>query len=812
MDERLLSEVLTRLDADQTVDSGTALWVLAACEDRLGEVLGGAALEPPAVDAAADAEPVGAYLAEITVEGFRGIGERRKIPLQPGPGLTLVVGRNGSGKSSVAEAVEVVLTGTNQRWAGKSKAWAEAWRNLHRPDSARLQVALVEEGQPGPTLLTRAWPPGAAFADAATTVRRAGRDDEPFAVLGWESDLVRYRPILSYNELGRMLDGKPSELYDALASILGMEDVRAAGERLRQARLASEQLSKDVLKGVRGVLEAAARIDDPRADAIRSALQGKPPAWDLDAVEAQLVEDDAEVTSDVARLRGLATLQAPRPDAAEAAATRLEAAVAEAARVEGTDAGRAGRLADLLVRALACVEHDGEQMCPVCGGNRLDAAWLAGAQDEVARLRAEAQAATAAAKELAEALAGARRLVVPVPDVVVVAHHAGIDAEALEAAWAAWAEAPDDPAALVVHLRSRPGDVAALAEDVREAARRALEARQEAWRPVAAQVARFVGEARDARVADARAKRLKVAEDWMKRCSQSIEEDRFAPIRDRTKALWDALRLDSAVSFDGMTLVGGAVQRSVTLDVSVDEAGASALGVMSQGELHALALSIFLPRATLDESPFRFVLIDDPVQAMDPARVDGLARVLEDVARTRQVVVFTHDARLPEAVRRLGIDARTLVVTRRPESFVEVTPELDPVQRYVEDARAVASTNELPREVAAVIVPTLCRSAVEAACVEAVRRRRLKRGEPHDEVEALVERTRTTNDLAALALHDDRERGKDVLPKLDQWGKRFADAYRACKEGAHVGGSSVEDLKALVRDAGDLAARIQALP
>jgi DNA repair exonuclease SbcCD ATPase subunit len=37
------------------------------------------------------------------------------------------------------------------------------------------------------------------------------------------------------------------------------------------------------------------------------------------------------------------------------------------------------------------------------------------------------------------------------------------------------------------------------------------------------------------------------------------------------------------------------------------------------------------------------VVIDDPVQSLDPARVDGLARALEETARTCQVIVFTHD-------------------------------------------------------------------------------------------------------------------------------------------------------------------------
>jgi len=40
------------------------------------------------------------WLRGITVRGFRGIGPAVTLPLEPGPGLTLVVGRNGSGKSS----------------------------------------------------------------------------------------------------------------------------------------------------------------------------------------------------------------------------------------------------------------------------------------------------------------------------------------------------------------------------------------------------------------------------------------------------------------------------------------------------------------------------------------------------------------------------------------------------------------------------------------------------------------------------------------------------------------------------------------
>jgi predicted ATPase len=73
------------------------------------------------------------------------------------------------------------------------------------------------------------------------------------------------------------------------------------------------------------------------------------------------------------------------------------------------------------------------------------------------------------------------------------------------------------------------------------------------------------------------------------------------------------------------------------------------------------------------ESTFRFIVIDDPVQAMDPVKVEGLARVLGNVAKDRQVVVLTHDDRLPQAVRRLDMEATIIELVRREQSvFVKV--------------------------------------------------------------------------------------------------------------------------------------------
>ena len=165
---------------------------------------------------------------------------------------------------------------------------------------------------------------------------------------------------------------------------------------------------------------------------------------------------------------------------------------------------------------------------------------------------------------------------------------------------------------------------------------------------------------------------LKAAEDWLRGVATRIHNERFEPIEDRVKRIWELLRAKSHVELEKVAFQGKSTARRVSLDVSIDGKKGSALSVMSQGELHSLALSLFLPRATLEYSPFRFLLIDDPVQSMDAARVEGLARVLELVAKKRQVVIFTHDDRLREAIERLKIPVDVREVLRHDGSVVEV--------------------------------------------------------------------------------------------------------------------------------------------
>src|SRR5215210_4445734 len=132
--------------------------VLAACEgpESLDKVLGGervAKRKRPTRQAKDTTEPLGAYLRSISVEGFRGVGPAKTLELTPGPGLTLVIGRNGSGKSSFAEALEILLTNENRRWETRSAVWGTGWRNLHHPSPTEISADVAVEGERGATTI-----------------------------------------------------------------------------------------------------------------------------------------------------------------------------------------------------------------------------------------------------------------------------------------------------------------------------------------------------------------------------------------------------------------------------------------------------------------------------------------------------------------------------------------------------------------------------------------------------------------------------------------------------------------------------------
>jgi hypothetical protein len=765
--------------------------VLAAfeSEDTLAAALAGT-WSPTWTDTTAEKRdlPPEMFLRRITVRGFRGIGPETVLELAPGPGLTVVSGRNGSGKSSFAEAAELVLTGENRRWSGKEHnkpLWREGWRNLGTGGEVAISAELVIAGDERPTTVRMAWPDGRELDKPEWTVQRLGAPRDTVDDALWPREFELYRPFLSYDELGAVFTARPSELHDQLHRLLGLGALDEARERLRTTRLEHEGRAKALKSSTQDVLALLAGVDDPRARRAETLLGMPKP--DLDEVAVLALHDDD--TAETTRHRALLRLTVPRAIEVNTAAERVRAALDHQADVNGRaiEAAAADTIGSLLDQALSLHAEHGDRPCPVCEEGTLDTAWRDRARrrlDETRGLAKEVRAAREAVESAVHALTG---LVVAVPS-ELRDHEGDAGVDGVITIWQEWAAlrtSSDRAAASAVAVHAR---LSAALTDVHDTARKALTQLDEVWRPVANRLLTWHEQAENVQREKPRLAEVRKAETWLKSATDAIRDDRMAPIADQAQRIWQQMRQHSDVQLEKVRLAGGAVMRRVTLAVTVGEHATSAYGVMSQGELHALGLSLFLPRATMPASPFRFIVVDDPVQAMDPGKVSGLAEVLAAAARTRQVVVFSHDDRFADAVRRLPVPPTLWEVRRGPGSTVEVVGGSDPVDRYLDDAHALARTDEMPSDLRAELVVNCCRGALEAAAHRKVRAVRLGHGVTHADVEEALTRARTTHAKLTLAVFDDPDRASDLLTRLNRdAGGWAADVVQTCKAGAHIG-------------------------
>ncbi|MFD5748199.1 AAA family ATPase [Streptomyces sp. NPDC127033] len=753
------------------------------------------------------------YLRSVTAAGWRGIGPAATLPLDPGPGLTLVVGRNGSGKSSFAEAAEMALTGDNFRWQGRTQVWKKGWRNLHEHSSPEVAVELGFDAggdghdAEGPVTVRRVWH-GEGLEESRTVVEQAGKTtgEDLHDVLDAEQ-LSLYRPFLPYAQLGAVINGPLTTLHDEISRILGLEllsDIDGAA-RARARTLADVETNAKALTAT--VIRELSAVDDPRAAGAVAALSSRKP--DLDLVRALLKGHSAADETILSRLRRLAALEPPdRPTIAKAA-VRLRSAAATADDVRHGSAEDARQLIELLDAALEHHRrHPDRADCPACGSTGLlDRAWAERTRAQVERLQEEAAEADAARRELGLAVREMHDLMQQPPGRLQA------DEPSLAGLWRdlVACRAVREPRELADRAEHAATVLADACLQVRDASARHVAAQDGRWQPAAARLSAWLTQKEAAQAAKPVAQQVKSVRAWLRTLTDEMRDARFKPFADQSGQIWRLLCERSSVSLGAIGLTGVGPQRQVSLPVSVDDADAPAFGVMSQGELHSLALSLFVPRATHEDSPFGFLVIDDPVQSMDPEKVDGLAKVLDLYAQHRQVVVFTHDTRLTEAIGRLGLRATVKSVSRQTDSVVEVVPVGDPVSQALDEARAVALDPHLPPEVADRVLPPMCRLAVEAAYQGAARRTLREAGLKQGEIQRKVTRPGPLTGLAALAIGMEGAEAADVLDAIARdHGAPARDLIRQLNQASHQATATpVGDRRDLVKRTERLAKAVR---
>jgi ABC-type branched-subunit amino acid transport system ATPase component len=793
--------VLAMADADPGLSERAKLLILAALDsdEALAAELEhtGPAVSRPTPEPEPVGRPARAFLTSIEVSGFRGVGAKATLPLAAEAGLIIVAGRNGSGKSSFAEAAELALTGDSYRWADRPAQWMSAWRNLHEPDPCAIRIGLAEEGV-GATTIGVDWAPDAELDDRTVwTQRPGGKRETGIQSLGWTSVMDLYRPILSYEELGRLLDGRPKELYEAMERILGLGQVNEATRRLAEQlkRLREPEAAATKLKAT--LRPSLTDLDDPRAaDALAQLKKHKP---DLDLVSS-IATGTGITAGDLAVLRGLTTLAVPNEGTVRSAVHTLRTAVGTLAEHSTTTLALAGQTAALLRQAIDMHDDHGTMPCPICGTGVLDDDWRATAAARAAEADTRMEQLTEAQNAMVRSRTEVKRLVAAVPvlpnvDLATLA--------AARTARGAWATFPGDDLELADHVERQYLTLTAAFDALRVEASDVLKQREDAWTPVAEQLSTWVGLKRQAAGRQATTDDVAAASTWITTNAGALRNQRLLPLADKARRIWAQLRQESNVDLGSITLEGKANQRHLSINATVDGTDTTALAVMSQGELHALALALFLPRATMPESPLRFIVLDDPVQAMDPAKIDGFVHVLSELARERQVIVFSHDDRLADVVRRTTDNGQILEVVRETDSRVSVRRVRKPALRYLDDVRALLKDEKnIPDTVIDRVVPGMCRRAIEAAARQRYYRERITAGADRVDVERTWSDITSTTKRVSLALFGDAD-----SPNMGSW--RDAKSWRRrtlklCTTGVHQGShldrDALPDLISTLRD------------
>lgn len=806
-DRSVEAEIWELFDADQTVRDDIVYLVAAALQgdDELAQHLGGEAPRRlrPATKAADGPTPMRAFLRSITVSGFRGVGPRATLELNPYRGLTVISGRNGSGKSSFAEALEYALTGESYRFVNRAKHWRDSWRNLHSGEPAGIEIGFAMESDDdrsdSSATVGADWALGADLGACRRWSQIRGRQRETVGALGWDQALITYRPLMSYDELGGLLEGGPSNLYDALNRLLGLDEIADADDRLKEVEKSLRTPRKTANDRRTQLIRTLAASTDSRAADVKKLIARRP--YDLDAVTATTLGTTTDQAATIARLRSIARLEVPEAANAAEVADELRTAIDAAAVTADAGAKAMAARAALLREALHMHSDVGDGPCPVCEQGILDAGWRQAAEQRLQEADDNTAHHQAVMQRLARARAAAEGFFGAVATVDLVE---GVDLASLSDFNEAVTTARSTPGSLSdlpPHVETAAALLAVAVEELRNEAATAAAELEDAWATTARAIASWVDLEAAARNDDDRLDQVQTAVKWLRTNAETLQQRRLAPVIDQAREIWGRMRHESNVDLDTISLTGASKRRRAIVEGSVDGVPAGALAVMSQGELHALALALFIPRAMSPDSPFRFIVLDDPIQAMDPAKISGFVDVLVDLSESRQVIVFSHDERLPAAIRARSIPAQLLDVTREEGSVVVVRENESPAQRYIADAEAVILDKGLDDTIKQKAAPGLFRMAVEAAAHQRFFTDQARKGAAYHESEAVWEGAYGTQKRVALAVTG--AAGGEIAGWKSYRAYRFP-TLAICASGAHSGAvldrSALNDLRETVRD------------
>lgn len=284
-----------------------------------------------------------ARIERLVVENYRGASTRLQLNFDTDKSIALVFGENGTGKTTIVDALDAI--GNCSKGSLEDKSSTRARDHLptigRKPADIRIELIL-----------------GASTWNASLTGDNLTTNPEP-------------RPkirVLRRSHLQRLIEAQPAQRYDALRDFIDVDKVERSENALRDA---TSTAKTDLDAAVKRRVEAEAQLQKVWE------AEGKPGTNAVEWAKAVAAQDTEKLEQDVQRLR----LMYSSVTKTETALTELQEAQAvaiqrdsEAQKVEqevttlpGVDAHQAISLAGILKQVgqhLQVGAHADE--CPVC--------------------------------------------------------------------------------------------------------------------------------------------------------------------------------------------------------------------------------------------------------------------------------------------------------------------------------------------------------------------------------------------------------------------------------------------------------------
>ena len=590
-------------------------------------------------------------LQQIDLTHFRGATQSTSVGFDPKKTMTVVYGANGTGKTTLADAIDVVCNGTRGSLADRSSTEA---RDLF---SAGLQTELNATLTFGAQQWT--WAGKVARANIAGI---DGPADRPTAY------------VLRRGSLLQLMEAAPAERYRALVGFIDIEPVQKSENALRQAVTAADAAAK--------AAETAAKhaVGTLRDD--RKAAAGNNPVPPNDLKDDAVLNWARRVAATVSdegskRLVLLETLRATYEGATQRWQLWTDAIAAEAqaeARVRdleqqieviGNGVAASGPLVSLigvLERAQMYLSVRQDSPCPVCTQTIDAAEVLASINDRLRPLKAVSDLIRGL-DEAGKQLDAARIVRVQAAQALMVAA-AGLLGQLASSAETLVRGLHVDWAAYDC-LRNDPGDAAKDTDETIEAANDL----SKLYMRIATEIDALITSLRvsagfpalvaahyetaTARVAEAEAARrmqaeLDTAYKIAVKAREAFTRRVFDTVISTCNELYGRMHEEEELSLTQLTFGG----KSLTMGAAMGIRTASPQALFSESHLDTLGLCFWLAFIRHYGRPGAVVVLDDVLNSADAAHQERILRVLEDVSEDyNQVIVTTHSTSLRDACR-----------------------------------------------------------------------------------------------------------------------------------------------------------------